>query len=139
MLGNFILNVLLASSLSKLFKIVGQIQMIVFISLISINFPSNMSSLLVKLSTIAEMDYIPEQWKKNLYSTKEKMVENQKFVQNGFKRTNFLENIGGFAVFIAGLLIAMTLLCLMRTILKIVEKSLSSNNNGRCSKILKLV
>ena len=76
MLGNFILNILMASSLSKLFKIVGQIQMIVFISLITINFPSNMSSLLSNLSTIAEMDYIPETWKKNLYSTKEKMVEN---------------------------------------------------------------
>ena len=58
-------------------------------------------------------------------------------MQNGFKRTNFMENIGGFAVFIVGLLIAMILLFLIRTILKIVEKSI--NGGGRCSKVLKTI
>lgn len=70
----------MASSLSKLFKILSQIHMIVFINLISINLPSNMGSLLKNLSTLAQLDYVPEQWMKNLFETKQKIVENQKLV-----------------------------------------------------------
>ena len=118
----------MSSSLKKLLKMVSQLQLIVYLSLMNFNFPGNLDFLLKSLQSLADLKIIPSGFLKTLFEPKgetkpEEIDENLKV--NGYTSSNFLVNMGGFLIIIILLSVGICLIIVLGCVIKKMKQNLA--------------
>ena len=110
-------NLLLAGSISLIWSFVNALQMLMFIAMCQISFPSTVKMLYKILIPMASLDIIPSELSTDLifsFSDDKDYSFNSKLEELGFENHNTIQNLGSMFYFILISLIMMLISLLMK-------------------------
>ena len=107
-----ITNLLLAGTISLIWSFVNALQMLMFLAMCEISFPSTVKTLYKVLIPLASLDIIPSELSTDLFFTFSENMDypyNSKFEDLGFDSHNMVKNLGSMFYYIMVLFIMMIL------------------------------
>lgn len=117
--SNFLLNLILAASLSQLWSMLNGLQLAVHLPLFNLNFPANANFFIEFVIQVATFDLIPPELVLSFFSFTETDPYNSGFDSTGYSSMHPIENLGTCWVLVQIYLILVVVWLSLRLITRI--------------------